>query len=106
MDDEIDAFHKQRDIIPLDVNEEDGDSDEDNEQPVFGLEDIHDDDDDDVDDDRILAFLQKQKFLREKFGAEDDLHDDEENEEEEKPVWGGKRQNYYGVDNGDFEVRA
>ncbi|TQE05701.1 hypothetical protein C1H46_008720 [Malus baccata] len=59
--------------------------------------------DDDVDDE-IDAFVRQQKFLREKFGAEDDLHDDEENEEEEKPVWGGKKQNYYGVDNGDFEL--
>ncbi|KAM1492996.1 hypothetical protein ACFX14_024780 [Malus domestica] len=111
MDDEIDAFHKQRDIIPLDVNEEDEDSDEDNEQPVFGLENIHDDDDDnDVDDEQDTGFsakiVRQQKFLREKFGAEDDLHDDEENEEEEKPVWGGKKQNYYGVDNGDFEQKS
>lgn len=54
----------------------------------------------------MITVVRQQKFLREKFGAEDDLHDDEENEEEEKPVWGGKKQNYYGVDNGDFEVRA
>ncbi|KAG1338460.1 something about silencing protein 10 [Cocos nucifera] len=35
MDDEIDAFHKQRDVIPLDVNDEE---DEDFEEPVFDFE--------------------------------------------------------------------
>lgn len=32
------AVHKQRDIVPLDINEEAEDSDEDNEQPVFDFE--------------------------------------------------------------------
>ncbi|KAI3893106.1 hypothetical protein MKX03_015676, partial [Papaver bracteatum] len=38
-DDEIDAFHKQRDIIPLDVNDDMADSDdEDTANPVMDLE--------------------------------------------------------------------
>lgn len=32
------AVHKQRDVIPLDVNGDVGDSDDDNEHPVFDFE--------------------------------------------------------------------
>ncbi|KAI3743357.1 hypothetical protein L1987_61064 [Smallanthus sonchifolius] len=32
MDDGIDAFHKQRDVVPLDLDNDAGDSDEDNDQ--------------------------------------------------------------------------
>ncbi|KAF8388046.1 hypothetical protein HHK36_026712 [Tetracentron sinense] len=45
MDDEIEAFHKQRDIIPLDLDGDIGASDEYNVQPVFDFEDDDDDDD-------------------------------------------------------------
>ncbi|KAF3342007.1 something about silencing protein 10 [Carex littledalei] len=36
-DDEIDAFHKQRDVIPLDVTQEESD-DEDMQRPVFDFQ--------------------------------------------------------------------
>ncbi|KAK1303318.1 hypothetical protein QJS10_CPB11g00484 [Acorus calamus] len=62
MDDEIDAFHKQRDIIPLDVNEDIDESDEDGEEPVFDFKDEDDSDeggtgssDDDEDEDTGFA---------------------------------------------------
>ncbi|KAF9619874.1 hypothetical protein IFM89_009656 [Coptis chinensis] len=49
MDDEIDAFYKQRDIIPLDVDEDVASSDEDNDHPIFNMEGVDDDDDDEND---------------------------------------------------------
>ncbi|GLT53881.1 hypothetical protein SLA2020_271190 [Shorea laevis] len=119
MDDEIDAFHKQRDVVPLDVNGDVGESDEDDALPVFDLKGVNDDEDDDDDssaDTQETGFASKvwknvarsQKFLREKFGGvEDDMHedDDEEDEEEQKPLWGGMNQYYY-ADNRDFEQQS
>lgn len=120
MDDDIDAFHKQRDIVPLDINADVGDSDEDDEQPVFDFEDEEDSDDDDKDEDsdddaHITGFAAKivrqQKFLRAKFGGVDDeMHDadqdGEEEEEEERVTWGGVRRRYYNADNTDFELQS
>lgn len=37
MDDEVDVFHKQRDKISLDINDDEDESDEELEQPVFDL---------------------------------------------------------------------
>ncbi|KAH0992138.1 hypothetical protein GBA52_003621 [Prunus armeniaca] len=109
MDDEIDAFHKQRDIVPLDINEEAEDSDEDNEQPVFDFENINDGDDDDTHDTGFAAkIVRQQKFLTAKFGGvEDEMHDDdEEDEEDQNSVWGGRKQQYYDADNRDFEQQS
>ncbi|BFG15890.1 hypothetical protein CerSpe_021640 [Prunus speciosa] len=109
MDDEIDAFHKQRDVVPLDINEEAEDSDEDNEQPVFDFENINDGDDDDTRDTGFAAkIVRQQKFLTAKFGGvEDEMHDDdEEDEEDQNPVWGGRKQQYYDADNRDFEQQS
>ncbi|XP_021801342.1 something about silencing protein 10-like [Prunus avium] len=109
MDDEIDSFHKQRDVVPLDINEEAEDSDEDNEQPVFDFENINDGDDDDTHDTGFAAkIVRQQKFLTAKFGGvEDEMHDDdEEDEEDQNPVWGGRKQQYYDADNRDFEQQS
>ncbi|KAK9288594.1 hypothetical protein L1049_017053 [Liquidambar formosana] len=115
MDDEIDAFHKQRDVIPLDINGDVGDSDEDEEQPVFDFKDNDeddDDDDDDIDDDAQLTGLaakiaRQQKFLRAKMGGvEDEMHDDAEDEEEKRAVWGRRKNIYYSADNVDFELQS
>ncbi|KAE9597241.1 putative sas10 domain-containing protein [Lupinus albus] len=115
MDDEIDAFHKQRDIIPLDINEEDGDSDEDDELPIFDIKDDDDDDDDDEEDDdnandNVAKMIRQRKFLRAKFGeADDEIHDDDDVDEEEedynKLTFGGKRFSH-GAENRNFEIQS
>ncbi|WCJ27031.1 Sas10/U3 ribonucleoprotein (Utp) family protein [Euphorbia peplus] len=119
MDDDIDIFHKQRDKISLDVNgDNDGESFEDEEEPVFDDEDINDDEEDDEDDEeeddgsdegQLTSKIKKQqKYFKEKFGQLDDAIDDEEkNEEDTKEVWGGKKLHYYGgheVDSSDDDA--
>ncbi|KAK2641974.1 hypothetical protein Ddye_023737 [Dipteronia dyeriana] len=114
MDDEIDAFHKMRDVVPLDINADVGDSDEDNDHPVFDFQDKDDDDDiDDIDDARdtgmAAKIVKQQKFLQAKFGGvEDEMHDDDddEDEKEKKVLWGGMKNQYYYGDNRDFELKA
>ncbi|XP_057957263.1 protein THALLO [Malania oleifera] len=118
MDDEIDAFHKQRGVIPLDVNEDAMESDEDNEQPVFDYKDINDDDDDEGDDDDmdddtphtslVAKIKRQQKFLRAKMGGvEDEMHDDEDEDEEGRSaVWGGKKHIYHTRDDVDYEKES
>ncbi|XP_044500698.1 something about silencing protein 10 isoform X2 [Mangifera indica] len=120
MDDEIDTFHKQRDVIPLDINGDVGDSDEDNEHPVFDVEgddedDVKDEDWEDEDDDEdardtgmAAKIARQQKFLRAKFGGvEDEMHDDEdEGKEDKKTLWGGMKSQYYYGDNRDFELQS
>ncbi|KAK6289330.1 hypothetical protein POUND7_000871 [Theobroma cacao] len=121
VNDEIDIFHKQRDVVPLDINGDAGDSDEDDEHPVFDLQDIDDEeeeeeeeeDDDDIDDAQVSKFAAKiarqHKLLRAKFGGvEDEMNDedDDEDEKEEKAPWGGIKSRYYGGDNRDFELHS
>lgn len=117
MDDEIDAFHKQRDVVPLDMNDDVGDSDDDNEVPVYDLKGANDDDEDEDDDDDyddqvndLAAKIEKQsRYIQGKIGgAEDETHDDIEEEEDQRKssVWGKKKNIYYDADNADFEVQT
>ncbi|KAF5176271.1 Sas10/U3 ribonucleoprotein (Utp) family protein, partial [Thalictrum thalictroides] len=106
MDDEIDTFHKQRDIVPLDVNEDIDSSNEDDVQPVFDLEgldeDEEDDDDDDYDDKYAAKIKKQQKFLiRKTGGVEDETHDDSEEDEVKVTCPPG-----YGADNVDYELES
>lgn len=125
IDDEVDAFHKQRDIIPLNAEDDDSDSDDDMEQPVFDLEDGNNDErdnsgsdggeEDDVNANDTIKdkgfaakMARQQKYLRQKFGGiDDDMDDDVEvDEEEKKSVWGRKKDMYYDADNVDYELQS
>ncbi|KAK7362695.1 hypothetical protein VNO77_04815 [Canavalia gladiata] len=122
MDDEIDTFHKQRDIIPLDINDDSGESDEDEELPIFDVKDVDEDEDEDDDDndddndddeedgnDSVAKMIRQRKYLRAKFGGGDDeMHDDDEEEEGEEDytlALGGKRFSH-GAENRNFELQS
>ncbi|CAN6482005.1 unnamed protein product [Victoria cruziana] len=103
MDDEIDAFHKQQDVIPLDVDRDADLSDEDLEQPVFDVE-VDDDGDEEEDDDELSGLaakiMRQKKYLREKMGGVDDEMDEEDQaDEEEDAGWGQSKRLYYNADN-------
>ncbi|XP_052173515.1 protein THALLO isoform X2 [Diospyros lotus] len=118
MDDEIDAFHNQRDIVPLDINDDVEGSDEADEHPVLDFEDANDDEedneneDDDTEDDTQLTGLaakiaRQQKYLKSKIGGvEDEMQDDVEDDEEKKAVWGRRKNIYYSADNVDYELQS
>ncbi|CAA0811052.1 Sas10/U3 ribonucleoprotein (Utp) family protein [Striga hermonthica] len=103
MNDEIDAFHKNRDVVPLNISGDVEESDEDSEQPVFDFEDEDDEDDDTNNEDkppkgRTAQILRTQKYLRAKFGGpEDEPLDDAYEEDQERVVWGRKK-DMYGAD--------
>lgn len=109
-DDEIDAFHKQRDVVPIDINNDVAESDE--EEPVFGFQDDADSEDDedgeDIEDTGLAARIKmEQKKLRSKLGGvEDEMDDDQEEVEEASAVWGRKKDNYHGGDNVDYEIQS
>ncbi|KAH0747632.1 hypothetical protein KY285_009289 [Solanum tuberosum] len=100
MNDAIDAFHEKRDIIPLNVNDDSAESDEDNEHPVYDLKEDEDeeDEDDDFDDAELTGLGAKiartQKYLQATMGGvEDEMHDEAEQEKEE--MWGRGKNIYY-----------
>ncbi|CAN4119045.1 unnamed protein product [Withania somnifera] len=77
MNDAIDAFHEKRDIIPLNVNEDSAESDEDNELPVYDLENVEEPSDEDLiaeEEAEVLRMQQKKakSLSAEDFGIEDD----------------------------------
>ncbi|CAL9236787.1 unnamed protein product [Arabidopsis halleri] len=116
-DDEIDAFHKQRDIVPLDVNDDTDESDEDDVQPVFDLKGVDDesDEDEDTEDEEesenglTAKMIRQKKYLRAKFGdGDDEMADDDKDkdEEEKRSTWGGRSGLYHSGDNVDFEIQS
>ncbi|KZV50342.1 something about silencing protein 10-like [Dorcoceras hygrometricum] len=102
MNDEIDAFHKQKDVLPMLLDEDMDESDEDGEQSVFDIKDEEDEDEDEdaeIDDLPSKGFVAKlqrtKKNLRDIFGeVEDAISDDAPEEEQERIIWGGKKDGY------------
>ncbi|KEH30922.1 something about silencing protein 10 isoform X2 [Medicago truncatula] len=122
MDDEIDIFHKQRDIVPLDINADSAESDEDDEMPIFNDKDIDNDetdedgdeeeDDDDEDDEYdgkekgfIGQLIRQQKYLKSLHGGDEDGMQDEEDDEGIKKTIVG-RKHRHGADNRNFELQS
>ncbi|KAL1561398.1 something about silencing protein 10 [Salvia divinorum] len=105
MNDEIDVFHEKRDVVPLNINEDVEESDEDAEQPVLDIEEDDEKDEDTDDDDKppkglAAKIARTQKYLRAKFGdAEDEILDDADEEEAGRDFW-GKKSDLYGADVG------
>ncbi|KAL3621642.1 hypothetical protein CASFOL_036554 [Castilleja foliolosa] len=107
MNDEIDAFHKNRDIVPLNIGGDMEGSDEDNEQPVYDFEmdeDDEDDEDEDIDDEDNppkgleAKIIRTQKYMRDKFGGvEDELPDDDDEENQKGETW-VKKSDLHGTD--------
>ncbi|GJT20471.1 Sas10 C-terminal domain-containing protein [Tanacetum coccineum] len=99
MDDDIDVFHKQRDVVPLNLEDDAADSDEDNEHHVFQIEDdSEDEDDDDSENDTGLAakIAKQQKSLKAKIGgAADETQDDDEDDQDKSVAWGRSKASYY-----------
>ncbi|KAH6810066.1 hypothetical protein C2S51_027849 [Perilla frutescens var. frutescens] len=88
MNDEIDAFHKNRDVVPLNINEDVGKSDEDTEQPVLGV----------TVELLVFLFAITQRNMRGLYGdVEDERLDYADKEEQRRVVWGPKRC-MYGAD--------
>ncbi|GAA0186200.1 RNA metabolism protein [Lithospermum erythrorhizon] len=94
MNDEIDVFHKQRDVVPLD-------------HPVFDLKNEdkdNDKDDEDNDEDRgsVAKILLQSRYVQSKtVDVEDD--DDSEEEKHEHTFWGKNPGTYYNADTTNLE---
>ncbi|KAK9062350.1 hypothetical protein SSX86_019536 [Deinandra increscens subsp. villosa] len=102
MDDEIDVFHKQRDVVPLNLDDDAMDSDEDNDQHVFEIEDGSDDDDSEEDTGFAAKIAKQHKSINAKLGgAADETQEDAEDEEKKGVAWGRGKNIYYDNNKGE-----
>ncbi|KAG5517181.1 hypothetical protein RHGRI_037818 [Rhododendron griersonianum] len=105
------AVHKQRDVIPLNISDDIGASDEDDEHLVFDIQDEDEEEDEDIEDDTRLTgtaakMARTQRYLQAKIGGvEDEMHDDVEDEEKQRVVW-GRFEYFHKADNMDYELQS